>query len=135
MQTDYSFTNDSQAITIRLDQNNPDLLAYLQQESITSWAYITAWNPLSFPQTEEYNHSQQQILREQLKDYKVFEGEGKGRDGKWPAEASYFIAGISRDKACEIGLDFGQTAILVSSESLEPELVILHPPSVENNNF
>jgi hypothetical protein len=62
-------------------------------------------------------------LLEQLKDYKIYKGEGKGRDGKWPAEESYFIACISREKATALGLDFGQNAILVSGESLEPELI------------
>lgn len=123
LQTDYSFTDGDSTLVIRLDQENPELLAYLELEQISSWAYLTAWNPSSIQQTDEFNHSQQQVLLEKLMGYKTCKGEGKGRDGNWPAEESYFVAGISREKAIELGWNFGQKAILVSGKDLEPELV------------
>jgi hypothetical protein len=104
-QTDYSFTTDAKTIVIRLDEENPDLLEYLEQ--IHSWAYITAWNPSSFPQADAYHHSQQQLLLDQLKGYKTCKGEGRGRDGIWPPEESYFVANISREKATALCKDFG----------------------------
>jgi hypothetical protein len=64
-------------------------------------------------------------LLEKLKGYKICKGEGKGRDGNWPGEESFFVGGISRDEACALGKHFGQNAILVSGENKEPELVIL----------
>jgi hypothetical protein len=44
-QTDYSFSDGTKTIVIRLDEANPDRVDYLNQEQITSWAYMTAWNP------------------------------------------------------------------------------------------
>jgi hypothetical protein len=123
LQTDYSFTDGDSTFVIRLDGGNTKLLAYLEHEHINSWAYITAWNPLSNPHSDAYNHSQQQLLLDQLKGYKTCKGEGRGRDGIWPPEESYFVANISREKAVTLGKDFDQTAILVSGKNLEPELV------------
>ena len=125
--TDYSFTDGSRTITIRLDESNPELLAYLQQKQISSWAFITAWNPYSNPQTPEYNQQQQEELLHKLRHFTVCKGEGRGRDGQWPAEESFFVAGISRAEAEFLGSDFGQYAILVNKESGEPELLACPP--------
>lgn len=133
-QTDYSFTDGNYSIVIRLDEKNPELLSYLKKKAITSWAYITAWNPLSFKQTDDFNQSQQQHLLECIKDYNKHKGEGKGRDGNWPGEESYFVANIDREEASILGLDFGQVAILVSGKNLEPELLILYPEKLGSNS-
>jgi hypothetical protein len=123
-QTDYSFTDGGSTIVMRLDGANLELLSYLGKKQISSWAYITAWNPTSLPQADACNQSQQQHLLEHLKVYEIFKGEGKGRDGNWPPEESYFVAGISREDAITLGKEFRQTAILVSGKNLEPELVL-----------
>jgi hypothetical protein len=127
LKTDYSFTDGAQEIIIRLDESNSDLLDYLKLKQISNWAFITAWNPYSNAQTNEYNRGQQDELLHRLKGYKVCMGEGKGRDGLWPAEQSVFVAGISREDAKFLGSDFGQYAILVSSENGEPELLPCPP--------
>lgn len=125
LNTDYSFTDGARTIVMRLGEPNLDLLAYLEQEQIIQWAYLTAWNPYSIEQLPEYNRQQQLLLLEELKGNKVCKGEGKGRGGDWPGEESYFVPGISRTEAIALGRLFGQNAILVSGENLEPELVIL----------
>ena len=126
LKTDYSFTDGSRTIVIRLDEENPELLSYLKDKGISNWAYLTACNPLSFPQTDEYNRAQQQLLVDRLKGFTLYKGEGKSREGNWSGEESFFVAGISGAEACDIGRDFGQVGILISKENLEPELKILY---------
>lgn len=121
--TDYSFTHGGRTIVIRLDAPNSELLSYLEQEQITQWAFLTAWNPTSYPQTEAYNRGQQEELLSKLRNYNVYKGESKSRDRKQPVVESVFVAGISREEASQLGWDFGQYAILVSNEVLEPELL------------
>ena len=127
LSTDYSFTDGETTIVMRLDGPNPELLSYLKKNNIKQWAFMTAWNPYSNEQTEEYNQGQQAELLEKLKDYKVCIGKGEGRDGVWSAEESVFVAGIKSEDAEYLGRDFGQYAILVNGENGEPELLVCPP--------
>ncbi len=126
-QTDYRFTYGRKIITIRLETDNLALKKFLEEEGIESWAYITAWNPHSLPMPEYFNRKQQGLLREKVKSFQLYEGEGKGLLGDWPPEESFFIAGIGRWEACELGREFGQNAILLGNEKGEAVLKFFFP--------
>ena len=124
--TDYCFTTRLKTIVIRPGDFNEALHLFMEQERITQWAYLTAWNPFSIPMPARYNHAQQERLRQAIRSYTFYSGEGRGRMGNWPAEESYFVAGISKAAACKLGRHFGQAAILLSDEKGQPRLEQLY---------
>jgi hypothetical protein len=124
--TDYCFTSNDQEYIIRLNDENIAITSFLEANQIKEWAFITAWNPYSVFMPEAYNQEQQQALLEKLKDYKTWKGEGRGRDGCWTPEESYFIADITKDKAIALGQEFGQNALLVGNSDGRVNLVKLY---------
>lgn len=91
------------------------------------WAYLTAWNPRSqlLPRLE--NQQRQFELESLLCDEQVSTFPGVARDplGEWPDEEGVFVAGLSRDRALQLGREFGQNAILVGMGNGTVELVWL----------
>jgi hypothetical protein len=124
--TDYFFLSpEGEKIRITIDQNNESFRRFLEKKKISTWAYITAVNPFSLNLAEQENKKLMDDLREALNEYKIFEGEGCGRDGNWPPEQSYFIAGIPEGEAIQIGRQFLQNAILTGVADGKAQLQVL----------
>ena len=112
------------AIDIRVDKENHGLAATLSQIGHTNWAYLTAWNPFSKQLTPEENETRNQQLLDDLKPFRVFNGEGIGDDSSWPPERSFLVAGIHREVAIYLGKKYKQNAIVVG-QGAKAELVML----------
>jgi len=112
------------AIAIRIDKENHGLAATLSQIGHTNWAYLTAWNPFSKQLTPEENETRNQQLLDDLKPFRVFNGEGIGDDSSWPPERSFLVAGIHREVAIYLGKKYKQNAIVVG-QGAKAELVML----------
>jgi hypothetical protein len=112
------------AIDIRVDKENHGLAATLQQIGHTQWAYLTAWNPFSKQLSREENDARNKSLSEDLKPFRVYEGEGVGDDSSWPPEKSFLVAGIHREVAIYLGKKYEQNAIVVG-QGARAELVML----------
>lgn len=112
------------AIDIRIDKENHGLAATLLQIGHTEWAYLTACNPCSKQLTPEENEKGNQLLLDDLKPFRVFNGEGVGDDPSWPPEKSYLVAGIHREVAIYLGKKYEQHAIVVG-QGKSAELVML----------
>ena len=97
---------------IYIGQNATDADKVLSKNNLTEWAYITAYNPMSYSLEEEENIRRNSELRKLVNDYIVIEGEGQDKQKEWPAEKSFFIAGISLDNAKSLAVTFGQRAIV-----------------------
>ena len=110
-------------VTIRLDDDNAALNAFLHERGAETWAFMTAFNPRSTPLTETENQARQSKLIAQLTEagYTFLEGYGTGDD--WDPEPSLFVLGISRDKAVSIAAGYGQHAILWGQADGRAELV------------
>ena len=110
-------------LTIRLDDENAGLNAFLRERGIESWAFMTAYNPWSTLLTEAENQARQNNLIAQLTEagYTFLEGYGTGDD--WDPEPSLFVLDISRDRAVSIADDYEQHAILWGQTDGEAELV------------
>jgi hypothetical protein len=127
LETNYVvFVNESEVV-IKIGEQLPktliDLLSNIESKS---WAFITAWNPSSQLTTDEINLQQNsQLFDEMSINYLILEGIGKSKDGNW-SEASYFVVGISRSEASEVGKKYRQNAILYGEP--EPELMLLYDP-------
>jgi len=99
---------------IRLGRENRELEAHLAENSLGSWAFLTAYNPNSTPTPENVNLEAQDRLAERLTHvgHRYLHGYGTSESGDWPPEASFFVEDISLDAAIELGREFCQSAIL-----------------------
>jgi len=99
---------------IRLGRENRELEAHLAENSLGSWAFLTAYNPNSTPTPENVNLEAQVRLAERLTHagHRYLRGYGTSESGDWPPEASFFVEDISLDAAIELGREFCQSAIL-----------------------
>ncbi len=104
----------SPALILRVDHDNLELDAFLIREGKQSAAFISAWNPYSEPKSQEDNDRADRELMDDLRQrgYALIEGEGRGRIGDWPAEASVLAIGIDRAASEEVGRRFRQNAIV-----------------------
>jgi hypothetical protein len=119
----------SGTIDIRIDQAHPQLDLLHRNASVQSWCFITAYNPRSNPLSQIMNERRQEALREAIasRGLAVFEGEGIGDDGTWPAEPSFLVLGISRSDAMALGRQFDQAAIVVGDTGGPAELLFCDP--------
>lgn len=109
--------------TIRLGQENPELSEYLATLQVSTWAFMTAYNPHSQPASPEQNTARQTELIRLIdqQGYKYFKGYGTGNN--WPREASIFILDIPRKEAVTLAQQFHQSAILWGEADHFPQLV------------
>ena len=109
---------------IYIGQNATDADNVLSKNNLTEWAYITAYNPMSCSLEEAENIRRNNELRKLVNDYIVIEGEGQDKQKEWPAEKSFFIAGISLDNAKALAVTFGQRAIVYGQLEQPATLII-----------
>lgn len=110
-------------LTIKVDEVNEELNRLLKRNSTVDWAYITAWNPYSELTNDTINEENNNLLRNDLIKYKLFEGEGIGSDKSWQPEKSFLILGIPLDEAILIGKKYRQNAIVVGKLNEPPQLI------------
>ena len=113
-------------IVIHVGQTCPALDALLVELECTSWAYITAFNPRSFPLSEAENEAHQHELEETVRQlgHVMFQGKGISHDGAWPPEPSILVLGMHRAAAVALGLRFGQRAIVCGESGVPAVLVV-----------
>jgi hypothetical protein len=126
LETDYRVFTDP-PITLRIGVKNSRLDDLLLQESSSSAAFITAWNPFSQLLSGEANAGLQRSLFSDLHALGVIviEGVGIHPAGVWPGEPSYLILGIARYTAIELGRRYQQNALVWHEAGKASELVLL----------
>jgi hypothetical protein len=96
---------------IRVGEVSAEADEFLLKKGYTDWAFLTAFNPMSVEMGHSENEQRNHNLAECIAGYDVLKGEGKDRAGIWPPKASFFIAGITFQKAVELAQKFGQRAM------------------------
>lgn len=101
-----------------------DLMA---AEKASCAAFITAWNPFSRVATTAENTAAQEALRCDLValGVKSIPGFGKDLSGLWPGEDSLLVLGLDLERARDLGIKYGQNAILWTGLDACPQLVLL----------
>lgn len=91
---------------------------------ISSWAFITAWNPLPVIYTLEENRDRNDELKKDLDSLGLFylDGVGIATDGSWKEE-SLFIKDISKSQAEDLAQKYKQVAYLFGLRNGKAELV------------
>lgn len=113
------------AINIYIAKQNATLQSFLQAHHISSWCFITAWNPFSIAQSAETNTNLQAHLKADLSDFIVYDGQGKDTLGDWPPEPSFFVANISRATTLALAHKYKQNAVVFGEIQKEAELLVL----------
>ncbi|MFZ4475373.1 MAG: DUF3293 domain-containing protein [Saprospiraceae bacterium] len=112
---------------IRIGCLSAEADALLAANRLEGWAYITAYNPLSVALPLAENKKRNLELLNDVKRYIVIPGEGQGKDGAWPAEKSFFVAGITLDEAQQLAARYGQHAFVYGRLHRAAELVETMP--------
>jgi len=122
--TSYLVDGPGGRFAIRTGQPSPEANSLLDVFHVQTWAFVTACNPGSRPQTPEVNEQRHQDLVDVVKGrFPFFTGAGQGEAGDWPAERSLLILGISRVDARQLALQFGQLALVFGRRGEIAELV------------
>jgi hypothetical protein len=115
---------DQLNVSIRIGQIDEPLEGILEEHGCNEWAFITAYNPFSVPLKEDINAMRHLQLLMDVSSFTFFEGEGVGEDPAWKPEKSLLIIGIGCESAKELGLKYGQNAIVIGAKGMSAELLI-----------
>ncbi len=126
IETDY-VVHTQPAITLRVNEQSPQMMKLHKQHRVACSAFITAFNPYSQSCTREVNLSRQQELMSELKvrSLKFIEGVGQHPSNAWSGEPSLLVLGLSLEAAKILGRRFEQNALVWIGTDGVPELVLL----------
>jgi len=114
-------------LVLRIGEPNPDLDELLQAEGASTAAFVTAANPRGEARGAWENEIANAALVESQTQvgFACYAGEGRDPEGKWTAERSVLVVGVSRADAEALGRVFEQNAIVFCERGRPPELVVL----------
>ena len=114
LDTNYIVYLDGHECNINIGHVIPTFIQkLLETDSKKSAVVITACNPKSQLLTFLENKSRNDKLRSKLNNYTVYKAIGQGSDPSWPAEESYFVIGITQNKAEQLAVEFEQYAFVM----------------------
>lgn len=109
---------------LRIGSRSGDVDRLLQAHGAASAAFVTAANPRGEERASAANEAAMAELRASLA-WPWLSGEGRDPAGRWSAEPSLLILGISRGEAEALGRRFEQNAIVYVEKGGPAELVLL----------
>jgi len=112
---------------LKVNQRSLALNNLYQKHGVNSAAFISAYNPYSQITSAESNAKAHAELCKILSNtsYIIYQGLGVDPTQKWESEKSLLLMGISLSKACQLGVDVKQNAILFADEIAIPRLILL----------
>lgn len=116
LMADYVVELPGGAAVLRIGEAVPEALRReLAAEGVACFAFVTAWNPGSRVLDDHDNQARQAELVAALGEagFRAWPGEGRGRDGLWPPEASVLVPGLGEAEAIALGRRFGQNAVVI----------------------
>ena len=111
-------------ISLRIGEASKELDLLLGELNVSSFCFITAYNPFSKELSYTENSKRQVLLAEDLRSYKFFKGVGIPSDKAWSPEPSFLVVGISKVYSIELAKKYEQNAIVLGSIGQEAELLI-----------
>lgn len=113
--------------TLRIGIPSTELKKLYKESGANSGTLITACNPYSVLLSDSQNQDHQLRLETELRKRSLIfcEGEGRHPSGEWPAEASYFVLGMSLEAATKLANQFAQNAIVWCDADAIPQLILL----------
>jgi len=124
--TTYWLLLTGSAFGLRIGKTSIEFEDWLNANSISSWAIITAANPYSQALSLTENEARNVLLLQhlhQLGFYQCYPAEGRPDEGEWSPEPGFFIPNIKLPQALEIATQFEQNAIVFGNVSETPQVV------------
>lgn len=123
----YQIGTGSGPIILRIDQYSEPLARFLAASRQPCGAIISACNPHSQLLGNEANQAAHESLRNFLQRHAhpVIESINTDPAGKWPAEKSFLITGLSLNAARSLGQQLNQNAIVWIGNDAIPRLILL----------
>jgi hypothetical protein len=114
-------------LVLRVGEGNRRLDGMLDAAGKATAAFLTACNARGERRSDAENQAAQVRLERALeeKPYGCYPGEGRDPDGRWGAEPSLLVVGISRPEAEAIGRRFEQNALLFMERGAALQLIVL----------
>jgi hypothetical protein len=121
----YSARVDDEDVRIKIGDVCEELERALDRHSVTTWAYLTAWNPEGKTLPEDINDQRQDDLRTALMrgGFEFAEGQSEPADGNEHSECSLLVFGIAEKDAVALARYFDQLAIVVGEIGRPARLV------------
>ena len=112
-------------LVLLIGHHNPRLEALMRQFDVQGGCFVTAWNPLGQALDDASNAAANQRLAVELDQcgWTYFEGEGRGLDNAWPAEASYLVWGPGYYQSAALCTGYEQNAVVAFDDRAIPELL------------
>jgi hypothetical protein len=118
----YPNERSSEPIIIKIGEMHPFLDMMIAPQ--TSWAFITAWNPLPLVLGDDENQQRNKELKHQILSMGLpcFDAKGITLDKSWH-EDSFLVSGISMQQSKELALQYGQLAFIYGEAGKPAQLV------------
>lgn len=122
--TSYRVDHPDGGFGIRVGEQSDRLDALLATHGMNNWAYVTASNPRSEKLTNGINRLRNAALMAQVtqQGFVIYPGRGESDADDWVAEESVLILGMDAAAALQLGVQFGQHAVLVGHAGGRAEL-------------
>jgi hypothetical protein len=121
--TETTYNVFEQNISIKIGEENAELNELMLKFNCVTWAFITACNPYSELELDEFNEKKNNQLKDDLERYVIFEGEAIGADAAWKPEHSFLVLGITKDAAIKLGQQYRQHAIVYGQIGNKAQLI------------
>ena len=109
---------------LRIGEPSAALESLLQAHAAATAAFVTAANPRGEERSNAANEAAMSMLTASLA-WPYLPGEGRDPEGRWRAEPSVLVLGISRPEAEALGRRLEQNAIVFVEKGAAPELVLM----------
>lgn len=121
--TETTYNVFEQNISIKIGEENAALNGLLSKFNCVVWAYLTACNPYSELELDEFNERKNNQLKKELERYVIFEAEAVGADPAWMPERSFLVLGIKKEVAIKLGKSYKQHTIVYGEVNAKPQLI------------
>ena len=127
LKTEYRYGEGLDAVTLCIDRRSEDLARLYASSGTACGVFVTAFNPFGQARGIETNEAAHGRLATDLTamSIRVMEGAGSDPSGAWPEEKSFFALGVDLDAARDLGMRYGQDAIVWVGADAVPKLILL----------
>jgi hypothetical protein len=124
--TDYHVFGEP-PFSLHIEQQSEDLLRLYQRFHVSNALFLTACNPWSHRSPDAANAVAHAMLVAEIERRKLIHLPGQGVDpeGRWPAESSLLIMGVTLETARALGRQFKQNAVVWAAADAVPRLILL----------
>lgn len=113
-------------LVLCIGRHNARLEALMQEYDVRGGCFVTAWNPLGQALDDATNAAANDHLEVELVrcGWPHFQGEGRGLDPTWPAEASFLVLGPGHYESAALCTGYEQNAVVTFDERAIPQLLL-----------